>query len=347
MELFYGESGTGKSEAAARVIKLMAEQAGMRARVLVGDGSRATYEFAGLIDAGIVDIMDFSNRPYPLSTMEKLLEGWWPEDVDDVRSPLVPPSTPAKTTSNKLTDFGIYVIEGLTVAGFYIMGNQPGGLAWRSARGEKIGQDSPIRVGDGTYKTVGTKLVFEPAFEGAGEFGANPPAHYGMAQKNLSGLIQRAKVLPMEYVIWTAHQRAVEDKLSKEILVGPEVPGSALTASLQKDFNNTLHFDNPAIRVKAREKDDLTGKVGDELRSEYRLYTRDHYSANDKITFKHKAVTRGGMKVGEGEDEMPEYLTGAPGDAIEEFYMRLKQIAATRAKVNRAAFEAARAKVAA
>ncbi len=338
-EMFYGESGTGKSEAAARIIRLMAEEAGMRARVLVGDGSRATYEYAGLIDAGIVDILDYSSRKHPLSTMELLTSGYWPEDVNDPESPLIPPSSPRKTTPNNLADVSNYVIEGLTVAGFYIMGDQPGGLAWRASRGEKIGQDSPIRVGDGEYKLVGTKTVFVPAFEGAGEFGANPPAHYGMAQKRLSGLVQRAKMLPMEYVIWTAHQRAVTDKITNETVFGPEVPGSALTLSLQRDFNNTFHFDNPAKRVKGQ-KDEHTEKAVDEYDPEYRVYIRDHYAGNALHTFKYKAVTRGGVT----EEEMPTYFTGGPGDAIEEIYRRLKHIARQRAEKNKAMFDMARQK---
>jgi hypothetical protein len=337
-EMFYGPSGTGKSEAIARVARLIAEQLGLRARVLIGDGSYATYDYAGLIEAGIVDVVNFAARKFPLSTMDLLLKGWWPEDTEDPDSPLIPPSTTAKTTPNKLSEFGVYAWEGLTVGGFYIMGDQPGGLANRAARGEKIGQDSPIRVGDGEYKTVAGKVQFNPAFEGAGEFGANPPAHYGVAQKRLSGLVQVAKMLPMEYVITTAHERAVEDNLSKEIIIGPEVPGSALTKSLQRDFNNTLHFDNPAKRI-GGQKDDHTGKQVDDIDAEFRIYTRDHYSANGNITYKYRAVTRGGVTA----DEMPLYLTGGPGDAIEEFYMRLKKIRAARASVNKEKFEAAKA----
>lgn len=340
VEAFYGDSGTGKSEAAARVIRLMAEATGKKARVLVGDGSRATYEYAGLIEAGIVDIMDYTARKWPLSTMQLLTEGYWPEDADDPASPLIAPSTPAKTTPNKLSEFGVYVIEGIAVGGLYIMGDQEGGLSYRSGKGEKIGQDSPIRVGDGQYVLDGTKTVFKPAFAGAGEFGANPPSHYNVAQRRILTMVDRSKMLPMEFVIWTSHQRAVEDKLSKEVVVGPEAPGGALTTGLQRIFNNTLHFDNPQKRVKIGDgKDDFTQKVVDDIASEFRIYTRDHYAATPNITYKFKAVTRGGVT----EKEMPDYLTGGPGDAIEEFYMRLKKLGAGRAAELKAKFEAAQA----
>lgn len=166
--MFYGQSGTGKSEALKRIARLLAEATGLRARILVGDGSGQTYD--DLVEAGIADVLDYTMRRNPLSTAQLLAEGHWPEDINDPESPLIPPSTAARTTPNVLSEFGFYGIEGAAVMGInYIMGEQVGGLAYRAAKGEKIGMDSPIRVGDGEYKTVNGKLVFTPAFEGAGE----------------------------------------------------------------------------------------------------------------------------------------------------------------------------------
>lgn len=337
-EMWYGESGTGKSEAIARIAKLVAEGAGLRARILVGDGSGQTYLAAGLVEAGIAEVLDYTTRKYPQSTCEQLLQGYWPEDINDPDSPLIPPSTPSFTTPNKLSEFGVYGVEGGAVMSNYLMGDQVGGYAWRAARGEKIGMDTPIRVGDGEYKMEGGKLVFKPAFAGAGEFGTNNPAHYGFAQSRMKGIINRGKLLPMKYVIWTSHQRIVEDKLSKELVAGPEVAGEAITTKLQRDFHNTWHFDNPQARERQGATDQMTKQKVDVIRGEYRVYPVDHYSANSNITVKFKAVTRGASA-----DLLKPYYTGKPGDAVEEIYMRLKELGAKRTLDMKAKFEAAKA----
>jgi len=333
-ECFYGEPGTGKSEAANRVAELVATETGLTTRVLLGDGSRATYEDSGLIGANIAQVLDYTARDYPLSTLEQLCEGWWPEDVDDPRSPLVPPSTPAKRTTNDLSSVGVYIIEGLSVAGTYLMGDQKGGLAYRSGRGEKIGQDSPIRIVDGDVDRLGN---FVAGSGPGGQFGANPPSHYNVAQRRVLTCVDRSKTLPMKWVIWTGHQRAVEDKISKEVLVGPEVVGGALTSQIQRVFNNTLHFVTAAKRVKGG-KDAHTEKAADDLDLEYRIYTRDHYSPDGNVTFKYKACTRG-----VSADVMPAFLTGAPGEAIEDFYLRIKAERLKRMEATKTAFDAARA----
>lgn len=338
VEMYYGESGTGKSEAIAAVIKQVAIETGLRARVLVGDGSKATY--IPLIEAGIVDTLDYTTRDYPQSTMQRLAEGWWPADVEDPTSPLVKPDP------QKMREFGVYAIEGLSVASNYVLGDNIGGLSYRSGMGEKIGQDSPIRVGDGKYDARGN---FTPAFEGAGQFGANPPSHYQVAQRRMLTYVDRSKVLPVKFVIWTAHQRAVEDKISKEIIIGPEVAGAALTANLQRIFNNTLHFATAGKREKGVLKDDHTGRQVDDLDVEYRVYTRDHYSPDSNITYKFKAVTRG-VPAGPGRrkdgtyDGMPLYLTGEPGDAIREFYTIIALKGKEAAEEMKTAMEAARQK---
>jgi hypothetical protein len=53
IECYYGQSGTGKSEALASIIEQIYVQDGLKSRVIVGDGSKATYMDRGFIDAGL------------------------------------------------------------------------------------------------------------------------------------------------------------------------------------------------------------------------------------------------------------------------------------------------------
>ena len=303
-DCLYGGPATAKSESIARLIEHVFKTTKKRARVAVGDGSALTYEH--LVDAGIADLCDFGTRPWPQDTMQKLSEGYWP----DAKGNLVP------TSDAEMATIGVYVFEGLSVAGAYIMGNVKGGLAERSGRGEKIGQDSPIRIIEGDTNPANGQLI---AGSGPGStFGGNPPSHYNVAQRTILECLQRSKALPVDYVLWTAHEadNNPEKDQNKESLVGPEVVGKALTGSIQRNFNNTLHF--VTVSKKERTVDPHTGKPTDKSNLQYRLYTRDHFSATGNTTVRFKACTRG------GDDSLPEYIVAAqPGMALLEYYQQL------------------------
>lgn len=282
IDLFYGPSGSGKSTGIVAIIKAAFKENGKPWRILVGDGSAATYADAGLIDAGVVELADYSVRDWPLTTFKALCQGSWPREVEDPASPLAP-MTPAD-----FKKYGGYAIEGLAVAGQYIMGDHvKGGLAYQSARGVKIGQDSPMKLVDSDYNE---KTGLPIGGTGTGEvFGGNPVAHYGFGQRQLMSAFERSKKLP-GWVIWTTHERSAEDKLSKNIIIGPEGLGEALTTNLSRHFGNTLHF-TTAAKVE-KQLDAHTAKQIGVLDSEYRIYTRDHFHPEGTTMVKYRAVTR-------------------------------------------------------
>lgn len=325
VDAFYGQSGTGKSEAIAAIIEHIFATSGKTARVRVGDGSMATYVDRGLVDAGVVEILDFSMREWPLTTFKLLSEGYWPADVNDPKSPLLPP------TADYVSKIGVDVFEGLSVGAQYLMGNVKGGLSEAASRGIKIGQDSPIRFKDVLYDAQGKEI---PKSGPGTEFGGNPVAHFGVAQRHLLSNVERSKGLP-GWVIWTAHERSTEDKISKEKLVGPEAAGEAMTANLPRVFNNTLHF-TTAARKKDKKKDEHTEALVTELDTEYRLYTRDHFHPDGNTFVKYKAVVRGVS----AHDGLKEYYTSdIPGQAALDLY----QFIADKKRARAAAIKAAQA----
>lgn len=280
-DLLYGASGSGKSNAIAKMIVELSKQTGKKARVWVGDGSAVTYD--PLVNAGICSVAEFTHRPWPFDVIKRLTTGWWPEDPFDPQSPLV---DPAKQPD--LKDVGIWVIEGASVMGAYCMGGIKGGLAEQAGRGIKIGQDSPIQILQGETDKTG-KLI-----DGPGTFvGGNPIAHYNVGQRAITDAVQQSRGLS-RYVFWTAHEATndpAQSQLNKELIVGPEVVGKALTASFQRMFGNTPHFQSVAKRGKT--KDDFTGKDMTELESEYRIWTNDHFSPDGNTMIRYKALTRG------------------------------------------------------
>jgi hypothetical protein len=304
-DCYYGQPGTGKSEVSARLIEQLYRETGKTSRVVLGDGSMLSYQH--LIDAKIVEVVEYSWRPWPFDTLMKLASGYWPADASDPTAPLLPPT-------EATLQVGGYVFEGLSVAANYIMGNIKGGMAWRSGQGEKMGQESPIRIVEADLDPK-TGLPIPNSGPGT-KFGGNPPAHYNMVQRNIVGLIQQSRGLPGRLVIWTAHEAINDpekDALVKEQLIGPEVAGKALTGNIQRFFTNTLHLQTVAKRVKV--DDSFTGRKVDELDLEYRLYTRDHFNANGSIMTRYKACTR---TIG---PEFPQFFTSSePGKAILDYY---------------------------
>lgn len=294
-DLAYGPSGSGKSTWICDIAEYIWLTKKKRTRVYIGDGGAQTYEARGLVEDGIVEMFQYNDRDYPFTIVQQITEGYWPADLKDPDSPLVAPG------KKEFEEIGLWVFEGLTVMGEYIMGSTKGALAERAARGEKIGQDSPINVIDPS----GLK------------FGGNAMAHFGFGQRRITDAIQRSKALP-GFVMWTAHEQASEDRDNgNEKIIGPASVGKAMTAKTALWFANTLHFTTATKKVK--KKDATTGKEVDVYETERRVYTREHadpdgvvftrYLANSRV-----ATYRGGGKV---INPMPEYLT--PPDPI-RFY---------------------------
>ena len=185
---YWGAPGPAKSTAVAHVIKTIFNETGKKILVLIGDGSAWPPTFdMGLVDAGAVEIMDYTIRDWPISTLEQwLAEGAWPEDLDP--NAKLMPMTPAVAAT-----LGLSCFEGIAMAGAYIMGDKKGGLANRSGKGEKIGQDSPIMITDADLDAAGK---IKP--------GSGPGRTYG-GESDFS--LQRGPTAPGQ------HPRAVEDVL--------------------------------------------------------------------------------------------------------------------------------------
>jgi hypothetical protein len=145
--------------------------------------------------------------------------------------------------------------------------------------------------------------------------------------------LEKSKSFP-GWVVWTAHERATEDKISGEKMIGPEIVGGALTASISRIFQNTLHFTTVAAKKKV--KDPHSEKMIDIITPEYRLYTRDHFDPDGATFVKFKAVNRCTKP-----EMMPDYLIGkGPGDNILDFYEKMVEAGRKGAEEMKAAMAA-------
>lgn len=285
IDLFWGQSGSGKSDAIRLLLQEWLKQnPDQIARVVIGDGSLATYDH--LIEKGRVEAVEFTQRDQPVDVVAKITEGWFPID-GDINGDLV---EPAKQPN--FSKVGFYVFEGASVMGSYIMSNIKGGLADLAGKGHQFGQPTPFQIPQGEFDEKGN---LKP---GGRNYGGNPPSHYGIGQRHVVDAVNRSKRLA-PIVIWTAHEYTNDPTTSqtvKELLVGPEVVGKQLTSSFQKLFGGSYHFQT--IATKSKVMDEATKKDRTELDLDFRIWTRDHFSPDNNTMIRYKALVRGvrGMK---------------------------------------------------
>lgn len=304
-ECYYGGSGTHKSSAVATIIKDLFINTGRVSRVFIGDGSMATYEDTGLIDAGAVYAFDYSGHDFPISTLEQLAEGMLPVDKDDPSCKFLP--------AEKTPDFGnlgLTCFEGLSVAGDYIMGDRQGGLANRSSKGERLGGEAAIQIVDAVLDGNGKVL------SGSGRtYGGLTKGAYGAGQKRLNGIVERSKMLP-GWVIWTAHERLSDESNPK--VIGPGGVGKSFTPNFPRMFGNTLHF-VVAERKNEKKLDAHTGTQATVIGNSHRIYTTKHYLPDVFVPY--LATTRIAHP-----DMMPAFLeSDKVGAAITEFYSLIEK----------------------
>lgn len=302
-DLYYGAPGSGKSEAIRELIEAFIKQnPDSLARVVIGDGSIATYD--NLITRGKVEAVEFSHRKFPIEVAEKLTSGWFP--IDNPLGELVPPGDQPNFSRT-----GLVIFEGASVMASHIMSNIDGGLADLAGKGHKFGQDSPFQIPQGEVDKNGKFL------KDGRNYGGNAMSHFGIGQRHITDAVQRSKGLS-PYVIWTAHEYTNDpekDQIIKEMTVGPEVIGKKLTTTFQRMFGSTLHFQTVATRKKVT--DTHTKKDRQELDLDYRIWTRDHFSPDQNTLIRYKAVTRGVKTLDDYYNSITEYY-----DALREAQIR-------------------------
>lgn len=298
VELVYGRSGVGKTTWWINLARALHARTGLKTRCYIGDGGAETIYASGLVDEGIIEVFQYNVRDQPSSTARACARGAWPQDKAKPEGVLVRemPEVLAKT-------YGLFVFEGLTAMAAYIMSSKPGGFRDLAAKGIKIGQDTPYLVDNGGEK-----------------FAGNPMSHFGVVQGMMQDLIEETRILP-GIVVWTAHQREAEDFETKEILIGPEVSGKALTSKIGAAFGNSLHLDK--VSKKVNSKDTTSGRdVAHEVK-EFRAYTTEHYDPDGISMKKYYANNRCATP-----GVVPEFLVWSPAKPESgpvEFYALLEK----------------------
>lgn len=278
----HGDTGVGKTALIGDFIKSQIKlDPDFTARLITGERWGTVSD---LHKKGRLEVWEVTERENPFEALRLAVQGWWPENVNDPKSKIVPPS-PAD-----LQRIGLWAFEGGSTFSQYLKGSQvKGGLANRAARGERVG-------------TADSKDGYTVNFtDGSVQVGGNSRSHYNIVQNELQALVNVSHRLP-GHLIWTFHSRNTTkfEPVYVPGVVGPELAGSAATPYVQRWFDSLFN-----IRIV---KPDLK-----KLDKEHRIYLKTHY---DKMMpgIPHLAVVRLPLDVQAVlGDKIPEFLVSRPG----------------------------------
>ncbi len=315
VDLVYGRSGSMKSTWIIKLAEWFWAKKGLKTRVYLGDGGYETYEGSGLVEEGIIEVMQYNLWDHPLETSQRICEGWWPKD------PSIPGSPLQKVDLVELAKtHGMLAYEGLTVMSDYISGDREGGLSNQAGKSTRKLKTNPT-----AGKDLGGGLESPYAItDGDLTFGNVSESGVGFVQRRIMQLIEASRAFP-GWVQWTAHERLAEDRDTSVKEFGPDVIGKALTTKIGGSFGNTIHLHRVGKKKSVRDK--ITGKEVDELLVTHRAYTRTHYDPDQQSFVKYFANSR---MPPEQASMMPEFIE--PPDPI-RFYNILEKAKQDQKKV--------------
>lgn len=318
MTLVYGDSGSGKTALIESLATWIWRKYKKKTRLITGDGG-GWDNLQHLVDMGIVVPWQVDTFPNPFETLNLAAEGYWPEDVNNPQSELLPPVNVTykafcgkckKVIWNKATPpgtkFVCSVCKSTVAAKNATLGN-PTTIVVETIRVPNKDNDLNEYVGyafEG-LTAFGGHLLNSLVDRGArGEkIGADAPArfvdgkmkfassnqtYYGIGQNRLHALVNRSRLLPGMHVYWTALEMRATDTDTKLPIFGPELVGKAKTSVAPSWFGNTLSV----------------VQWPDTVRTERRLYLETYYD-KENPTIPHKCKNRIPALVGK---DVPEFL---------------------------------------
>jgi len=209
--LVYGETGTFKTSNVGRFARYIYEKTGKPTRLVSADGG-GWMPVQAEIDAGIIDALRIVEAEQPLPLLRKLGQGYWPDG--------------GKLALSDLSDVGAYAIEGLTSISMLLLRHLV--KTGRKVSEEVIGKfEEEIEV-DG-------KKVRE-------SFSAPSRSHYGFIQNFVLDMLASFRALPVERVLFTAHEGKGSDDITNQMVYGPATVGKAITDKLPSEVGDLLHF---------------------------------------------------------------------------------------------------------
>jgi len=249
--LLYGDTGASKTSQLGSFAKYVYKKTGKKSRLYTAEpGGLGTIQH--LIDAGLIDVWDITQRPHNFETVDFAARGYWfdPNEPNKLVAP----------TPETYKEYGAFLYEGATAFGEHLLDE----LRVKGAANEIVGAERPPQqFTSGTMRVAGANQTF-----------------YGIAQARVRKAIGDSQRLPI-HVMWTARELKVQDEESskKQFVFGPMLVGSAATLMMPAWVANCIH-----IQAKKQKKFDPATKKETESLAR-RAYLRQHYDEGSEIPY--------------------------------------------------------------
>lgn len=222
--MIYGDSKSTKTTQSYFLARWIHQQTGKSIRMIGANASDSSpFEDSGMIEKGVVDFFDISNRQLALADIRRLAEGYWPRDSKDNpkgNKDYFKTDAACETSPKKWESIGGYIVEGTTGIASLLLNH---------IRNQEEG--------------VGFKHSFKYEEDGY-TIGGLQEGHYGLVQQEMYKMIvQGFACLPIKYLIFTGLVAKGEDKRTRETVYGPKAAGQATTFEIPSWFMDCWHLD--------------------------------------------------------------------------------------------------------
>lgn len=227
--LTYGESGTFKTTNAGFFAKYIWKKYRKRTRLISADGG-GWAPIQHYIDAGLIIPwaigsigVDPTKKASPMVIVRKLSRGQWPK-VTKIAGKEVLQLQP--TTPEEFAEIGGYIVEGLTSIGDLEM--------------EELRRDQR-QIGEDAVGKFSAQTDLSSEVE---TFSANNRAHYNFVQNEIFTMVRAFGSLPVNHVLFTAHEGKGEDEGTREAIRGPAIVGKAATGKVPSWVGDCIHYES-------------------------------------------------------------------------------------------------------
>lgn len=207
--LLYGDSGDGKTTQIGVLAEWLMKEHQLRTRLYNADGG-GWPSIQPLVDAGLIEVIQCHRRTKP----------WVWVDAASKGKVLAADGETWVLDEQRNALFGLYAFDGLTGFGEALMANM------RDVNEPAVGGGLGMIVKQGDLT-----------------WGTNTQAHYGLAQGALVDAVGHSQSLP-GISLWTAMAKRAGDADTLATVLGPQMPGKALTSDSPRWFQYTFRINH-------------------------------------------------------------------------------------------------------
>lgn len=227
-DLIYGDTGTTKTTQLGWVAQWIKQKYGLPSRLVSADpGGWETIQ-ADVDDGTIQAFALNGHRTNLYEAVEKLCLGYWPKDVNDPESPLMPPR------DNGLRDIGGVFFEGLKSICDLLMRVHTVDI--QNIAVPEMPDPTKTRISSGSYIQ---RFTGRSDYMGIGDA--------------IAAFVRDSGMLPVKRVIWTSQEQQGHNEKTNQVFYGPDIVGQKPTQNCGPWFGSMVHMDLVPVAVQVKD----------------------------------------------------------------------------------------------